>query len=157
MNCLVDHQTMALCTSLLNQVYTHSTWTGNIQILPELKAKLCFIHFKFTAYNGLKHYAKTMWLKIINLIPGLIELKANNWSFFDNLVRGALDSLYSGQCIKECVYSPCGTNLPCINSSQAVSKVTPIRCFKVRLHIIDHSRNTITYHDALSLSPQNFA
>ena len=32
MNCLIDHQTMALCTSLVNQVYTHSTWTGNIQI-----------------------------------------------------------------------------------------------------------------------------
>ena len=33
MNCLIDHQTMAsVCTSLLNQVYTHSTWTCNIQI-----------------------------------------------------------------------------------------------------------------------------
>ena len=33
MNCLIDHQTMAsVCTPLLNQVYTHSTWTCNIQI-----------------------------------------------------------------------------------------------------------------------------
>ena len=76
-------------------------------------------------------------------------------SFLQKIAFSHCIVLYSGQCIKKCVHSSCGTNLFCNNSSQSVSKVTLILCFKVRLHVIDHSRNTITYHNALCLSPQS--